>query len=242
MIEIIPAIDIIDGRCVRLTKGDYQTKKEYGDPVELAVELASTGIRRLHIVDLDGAKAGRVVNIDVLRRITELTKLQVDFGGGLRSDADMEQVFAAGAAMVTVGSVAVTDMGRYLTWLRRYGAERLMLGADVRDGQVSINGWSRESSLSLKEFLRGHISTGTRNVLCTDISRDGTMQGPATELYREIVKSFPECRLVASGGVRNMADVDALEKAGVPAVVVGKALYEGRITKEELRERCLRKG
>ncbi len=241
MIEVIPAIDIIDGKCVRLTRGDYGTKKEYGDPSRLARRFERQGFRRLHLVDLDGARLGRVINIDILWDIAAKTDLSIDFGGGVKTDRDIEKVFACGAMMATVGSVALTSPELYRRWLDRYGAERLILGADARDGMVSINGWQKDSAVPLNDFIREHIQAGTRNVLCTDISRDGTMQGPNTELYAQVVRDHPQCRLIASGGVRSVEDVDALERVGVPAVVIGKAFYEGTINPKELGERCLRR-
>lgn len=229
MIELIPAIDIIEGKCVRLTKGDYDTKKVYGNPLDMALQFEDMGLSRLHVVDLDGAKSKHVVNLSALRSITSRTSLCVDFGGGVKSDDDMEKAFEAGAAMVTVGSIAVTDPDRYLGWLGKYGAERLILGADVRQGKVSINGWKQDSDVMLHDFLARYIDAGTRNVLCTEISRDGTLQGPAINLYQDIIRRFPQCYLIASGGVGNNQDIEALEKAGIPAVVFGKAYYEGHI-------------
>lgn len=232
--ELIPAIDIIDGKCVRLTRGDYDTKKVYGDPLEMARQFERMGLKRLHLVDLDGAKSKHVVNLDVLRAITSHTHLIVDFGGGVKSDADLEQAFEAGAAMVTAGSIAVTDPERYLRWLGQYGADRLILGADVRNGRVSINGWKEDSDAELEDFLARYIEAGTKNVLCTEISRDGTLQGPAIELYQSIMRRFPSCHLIASGGVGSTADILALDHAGIPAVVFGKAFYEGHIELTEL--------
>lgn len=237
-IELIPAIDLIEGQCVRLTKGDYDTKKTYGDPVALAQEFEQLGFRRLHVVDLDGAKSKHVVNLPVLREITRKTRLTVDFGGGVKTDADLEQAFEAGAAMVTAGSIAVTEPERYLRWLEQYGAERLILGADVRNGRVSINGWQEDSTDELSDFLRRYMQAGTRNVLCTDISRDGMLQGPATDLYREVMQAHPTCHLIASGGVSSIRDILDLDAAGIPAVVFGKAIYEGRINLKELISLC----
>lgn len=234
MIELIPAIDIIEGKCVRLTKGDYDTKKVYGDPLEMAQQFEDMGMRRLHVVDLDGAKSKHVVNLDALRAITSQTGLIVDFGGGIKSDDDLERAFEAGASIVTVGSIAVTDSERYLRWLEKYGSERLILGADVRDGKVSINGWKEDSDVQLEDFLELYMKEGTKNVLCTEISRDGTLAGPALELYQSIMKRYPLCHLIASGGVGSTEDILALEQAGIPAVVFGKAYYEGRIDIKEL--------
>lgn len=239
--ELIPAIDIIEGKCVRLTRGDYDTRKEYGDPVALAQEFEQLGFRRLHVVDLDGARSRHVVNLETLRTICSATRLTVDFGGGVKTDEDVREVFDAGAAMVTVGSVAVTEPDTYLRWLRTYGAERLILGADVRNGMVSINGWKEDSAEALSDFLAKYLAAGTRNVLCTDISRDGMLQGPATQLYTSVMKAYPHCHLIASGGVSGIADIVELERAGVPAVVFGKAIYEGRINLKELTKRCLQR-
>lgn len=235
MIELIPAIDIIDGKCVRLTKGDYDTKKVYNeDPVSVAREFEAHGIKRLHVVDLDGARSKHIVNDAVLRQITSETNLVVDFGGGIKTDDDINRAFEAGAAMVTIGSIAVTDPERSLRWLERYGAERIVLGADVRGGKVSINGWKEDSSEELIPFLERYLSAGIKNVLCTEISKDGMLQGPAIDLYKQVMQAYPDCHLIASGGVSCMADIKALEEAGIPAVVFGKAIYEGRITMEEL--------
>lgn len=230
MIELIPAIDIIEGKCVRLTKGDYDTKKVYGDPVEMAVRFQQLGFSRLHVVDLDGAKSRHVVNIDALRDITSATDLTVDFGGGVKTDEDLEKAFAAGAGMVTAGSIAVTDPDKVLSWIGKFGAGRLILGADVRNGKISINGWKEDSQEDLIPFLKRYVDAGIRNVLCTEISKDGTLEGPAIELYREIMRHYPTLHLIASGGVGCDDDIRALDDAGIPAVVFGKAFYEGKIT------------
>ncbi len=230
MIELIPAIDIIDGKCVRLTKGDYNLKKVYNeDPVEQAKEFEAKGFKRLHIVDLDGAKSNHIVNIHILKAVTEATNLTIDFGGGIKSEVDIEKAFEAGAQMVTVGSIAVSKPELFLTWLNKYGADRIILGADVRNGKVSINGWKEDSSEDLLPFLKKYIDAGVRNVLCTEISKDGTLQGPAIELYKEIIQTYPNLHLIASGGVSSNTDIENLEREGIPAVVFGKAYYEGRI-------------
>ncbi len=235
MIRLIPAIDLINGRCVRLTKGDYATEKVYAeDPVTVAREMEALGFRRLHVVDLDGARSHHVVNIDVLRRITKETNLIVDFGGGVKTEEDLALVLDAGAHMVTLGSIAVTDPQRVLQWLLRFGADRLVLGADVRDGLISINGWKEESSMQLLPFLDGYLRKGFRHVLCTDIRCDGMLQGPSTPLYRQIMQAFPDCQLIASGGISCIDDIRQLSQAGIPAVVFGKAIYEGRIDLHEL--------
>jgi phosphoribosylformimino-5-aminoimidazole carboxamide ribotide isomerase len=234
MIELIPAIDIIEGQCVRLTKGDYDQKTVYGNPLEMAQEFERIGFRRLHMVDLDGAKSKHIVNDEVLNRITKATNLIVDFGGGIKTDEDIRKAFDNGASMVTVGSIAVTYPKLFLSWVEQYGAERLILGADVRNGKISINGWKEDSTEDLLPFLRRYIDAGVRNVLCTEISKDGTLQGPAIELYQRVMKEYPELHLIASGGVSSIEDINSLDAAGIPAVVFGKAIYEGRIDLQEL--------
>ena len=235
MIELIPAIDIIDGQCVRLTKGDYDQKTVYRDsPAEVAKEFEQKGFKRLHVVDLDGAKSKHIVNDEVLRRITTETYLTVDFGGGIKTDEDIEKAFSAGAAMVTVGSIAVTQPELFIGWLEKYGADRMILGADVRNGKISINGWKEDSAEDLLPFLRKYIDAGVKTVLCTEISKDGTLQGPAIELYKEVMAAYPTLHLIASGGVSSIDDIKALDRAGIPAVVFGKAIYEGKINLNEL--------
>ena len=233
--RLIPAIDIIGGQCVRLTKGDYDQKTVYSDsPAKVAQGFEQMGFKRLHVVDLDGAKSKHIVNSAVLSEITKTTNLIVDFGGGIKTDADIEAAFAAGASMVTVGSIAVSQPDLFLGWLEKYGAERLILGADVRQGMISINGWKEDSSEALLPFLRKYIDAGVRHVLCTEISKDGTLSGPAIDLYREVMQAYPDCQLIASGGVSSIEDIRALDAAGIPAVVFGKAIYEGRINLQEL--------
>lgn len=229
-IELIPAIDIINGQCVRLTKGDYNQKKVYNDnPVEVAKHFEELGFKRLHVVDLDGAKSKHIVNDGVLKEITKATNLVIDFGGGIKTKDDIEKAFEAGASMVTVGSVAVTNRQLFLDWIEIYGAERLILGADVRNGKISINGWKEDSSEELLPFLKHYVDKGVKNVLCTEISKDGTLQGPAIDLYKDIMKAYPDMHLIASGGVSSNDDITDLNKAGIPAVVFGKAFYEGKI-------------
>ncbi|MBR1504147.1 MAG: 1-(5-phosphoribosyl)-5-[Prevotella sp.] len=236
MIELIPAIDIINGQCVRLTKGDYDQKTVYRDsPAEVAREFEALGFKRLHVVDLDGAKSKQIVNDGVLKAITSETSLTVDFGGGIKTDEDIEKAFGAGAAMVTVGSIAVTNPDMLLGWIEKYGAERMILGADVRNGKISINGWKEDSTEALLPFLRKYIDAGVRNVLCTEISKDGTLSGPAIDLYKQVMDVYPQLHLIASGGVSSKEDIMALDAAGIPAVVFGKAIYEGRINLEELK-------
>ena len=235
MIELIPAIDIINGQCVRLTKGDYDQKTVYRDsPAEVAQEFESFGFKRLHVVDLDGAKSKHIVNTDVLRQIVLQTHLCVDFGGGIKTDDDIETAFANGAEMVTVGSIAVTNPDLFISWLQIYGADRLILGADVRNGKISINGWKEDSTEDLLPFLKKYIDAGVKNVLCTEISKDGTLQGPAIDLYKRVMQEYPDLYLIASGGVSSIDDIRALDAAGIPAVVFGKAIYEGKIDLHEL--------
>jgi len=235
MIELIPAIDIIGGQCVRLTKGDYDQKTVYRDsPAEVAKEFEQIGFKRLHVVDLDGAKSKHIVNSEVLRRVTTDTQLVVDFGGGIKTDEDIEKAFAARASMVTIGSIAVTDPDLFMGWLEKYGAEHIILGADVRHGKISINGWKEDSAEDLLPFLKKYVDAGVKNVLCTEISKDGTLTGPAIELYQSIMAAYPGLHLIASGGVSSIDDIKALEAAGIPAVVFGKAIYEGKINLNEL--------
>ena len=238
MIELIPAIDIIGGQCVRLTKGDYDQKTVYRDsPAEVAREFENIGFKRLHVVDLDGAKSKHIVNEQVLQTITAETHLTVDFGGGIKTDEDIEKAFTAGASIVTIGSIAVTNPDLFMGWLEKYGSDRIILGADVRHGKISINGWKEDSSEDLLPFLRKYVDAGVKNVLCTEISKDGTLAGPAIELYRQVMAAYPELHLIASGGVSSIEDIQALDTAGIPAVVFGKAIYEGRIDLNELREK-----
>lgn len=237
MIELIPAIDIIDGKCVRLTKGDYNNKKIYNEnPITIAQDFEKQGFRRLHIVDLDGAKSNHIVNVDVLRRITSETNLIVDFGGGIKTDNDIELAFENGASMVTIGSIAVTQPELFVSWIDKYGPERIILGADVRNGKISINGWKEDSTEELLPFLKYYIDKGINKVLCTDISKDGMLQGTAIELYKNVIKEYPSLQLIASGGVSCLSDIIELEKNGIPAVVFGKAIYEGKINLNELWE------
>lgn len=220
---------------MRLTKGDYDTQKVYNeDPVAVAREFEEYGFKRLHVVDLDGARSKHVVNHKVLERMAQATNLVIDFGGGIKTDEDIRIATESGAQMVTVGSVAVTQPDLFLGWLQQLGSERIILGADVKNGRISINGWKEDSSDELIPFLDKYIQRGVQKVLCTEISKDGTLQGPATALYREIMTQFPQCHLIASGGVSSMNDLQELNQAGIPAVVFGKAIYEGRIALKDL--------
>ena len=233
--EIIPAIDLIDGKCVRLTEGDYAQKKVYNeDPLEVAKEFEAHGIRRLHLVDLDGARAQHIVNHKVLERIATHTNLLIDFGGGLKSDEDVRIAFESGARQVTGGTVAVKNPELFLGWLERYGPERLILGADVKDGKVAVSGWQEQSELELFAFLEGYLQKGIRYSICTDISKDGRLEGSALELYKSLIARFPELKLIASGGVTTIDEVHALREAGCYGAIIGKAIYEGRIRLQEL--------
>lgn len=241
MIELIPAIDMIEGKCVRLSQGDYGTQKVYAeDPAEMARRLEDAGIRRLHVVDLDGAKAGHIVNYRTLERIATQTNLCIDFGGGLKSDEDLRIAFESGAKMVTGGSIAVREPERFLAWLKAYGSERIILGADAKERKIAVGGWEESTTLELIPFIQDYVQKGVRKVICTDISKDGMLQGPAVELYQEIQCKVPEVYLVASGGVSSIADIERLAEAGIPAVIFGKALYEGRISFQELERFIMR--
>lgn len=236
MIELIPAIDIIDGRCVRLTKGDYAQKTVYNlSPADAARQFEAAGFKRLHLVDLDGARSQHVVNDRALKDITAATSLKIDFGGGVKSDEDIQKVLDAGAEMVTVGSVAVSNPTLFRSWLQRYGAARIILGADVNQGKIVINGWKEASSEDLLPFLKRYIDEGVKKVLCTEISKDGTLAGPATSLYQQVMDAYPQLHLIASGGISSNEDIECLERAGIPAVVFGKAFYEGRIDIDKLK-------
>ncbi|SKC24092.1 1-(5-phosphoribosyl)-5-[(5-phosphoribosylamino)methylideneamino]imidazole-4-carboxamide isomerase [Alkalitalea saponilacus] len=236
-IELIPAIDIIDGKCVRLSKGDYDTKKVYNDhPLEVAKEFEAHGISRLHLVDLDGAKAGRIINYKVLETIASKTNLEIDFGGGLKSNADLKIAFESGAQMVTGGSIAVKNPQEFESWISVYGAEKIILGSDVKERKIAVSGWLETSELELMDFLRDYTSKGITKTICTDISKDGMLQGSAIGLYREVLNQLPDLYLIASGGVSCMKDIEDLQEAGLPAVIFGKAIYEGKISLKELEQ------
>ena len=236
MIELIPAIDVIDGKCVRLSQGDYQSKKVYNEnPVEVAKMFEAHGIHRLHVVDLDGAASKHVVNYKILETLAGQTSLVIDFGGGIKSDEDLHIAFESGAQMVTLGSIAVKEPDTFNRWMKVYGSERIILGADAKDGKIAVNGWLECSRLELMPFLDDYIKKGVAKVLCTDISRDGMLNGPSLELYKQIMEAHPDLHLIASGGISGMKDIEALNEAGIPAVVFGKAFYEGRITLQDLK-------
>ena len=235
MIEIIPAIDIIEGKCVRLSQGDYAQKKVYNEnPLEVAKEFESAGIRRLHLVDLDGAKAKHIVNYKVLESIATHTDLIIDFGGGLKSDEDLRIAFESGAKMVTGGSIAVKEPDTFLSWLDKFGAERIILGADVKEEKIAVGGWIESTTLDLLPFVKGFVERGIDKVICTDISKDGMLKGPSIDLYKRMLAEIPSLYLIASGGVSSMKDIEELNEANVPAVITGKAIYEGRIKMEEI--------
>jgi phosphoribosylformimino-5-aminoimidazole carboxamide ribotide isomerase len=235
MITIIPAIDIINGKCVRLTRGDFQSKKIYdADPLRVAKSYEDAGIQRLHLVDLDGARQKRIVNWRVLETIANQTGLQIDFGGGIQLEADLQLAFNSGAAQVTAGSIAAKEPETVRSWLKKYGSEKIILGADVKAGKIAINAWQEETDRDLLAFLDEYFQAGIRYTICTDISRDGLLQGPAFELYSSIKQRFPQLYLIASGGVSNINDVKKLAALNINGVIIGKALYEGNIQLKEL--------
>jgi phosphoribosylformimino-5-aminoimidazole carboxamide ribotide isomerase len=234
--KIIPAIDIIDGKCVRLTQGDYTQKIIYNDnPLEVALQFEGIGIERLHLVDLDGAKKGEVVNYNVLEKIASKTKLVIDFGGGIKSNETIKNVFDSGAFIATVGSIAVKNKDLFFSWIEKYGADKILLGADVKDEKIAIAGWLEKTDILILDFIAENMKGGIKTIFCTDISKDGLLQGASTELYRKIIESFPNLNLIASGGVSCIKDLDVLKEIGCSGAIVGKAIYEGRITMEELK-------
>lgn len=237
MIEIIPAIDIIDGKCVRLSQGDYSTKTIYNEnPLEVAKQFEDAGIHRVHLVDLDGAKAKHVINHKVLEDIATHTSLVIDFGGGIQSDKDIDIAFEAGAAMVTGGSVAAKNRKLFVSWVEKYGGDRIILGADSRNHQIAVSGWQEATSLAVVPYIANYIQYGVKKVVCTDISKDGMLAGPAVDLYKQILNQIPEVYLIASGGVSCKEDILHLEAAGVPAIIMGKAIYENKISLKDLVE------
>ena len=233
--EIIPAIDIIDGKCVRLTQGDYSQKKIYNEhPLEVAMAFEDAGLRRLHLVDLDGAKAGAVKNWKVLETLAGKTGMVIDFGGGIKTAADVDIVFNSGAALATVGSIAVKNGPLFVSWLEAYGSERFLLGADVKNEKIAVGGWLETTDRWVYDFIREYMEKGVQQLFCTDVSKDGLLQGSAIDLYKNIVDKFPRLHFIASGGVSGMEDVRQLEEAGCKCVIIGKAIYEGRIKLSEL--------
>jgi phosphoribosylformimino-5-aminoimidazole carboxamide ribotide isomerase len=238
--EIIPAIDLIEGKCVRLTQGDYSQKKIYNEnPLEVAKSFEDIGIQRLHLVDLDGAKKGEVVNLKVLESIASKTSLIIDFGGGIKKDSDINSVFDAGAALATIGSVAVKNKDLFFNWIAKYGTARILLGADVKEEKIAIGGWLETTDISVFDFIAENLEQGIHTVFCTDISKDGLLQGPSIELYKKIKLKFPGLNLIASGGVAGMEDLEALAAADCSGAIVGKAIYEGRISMNQLKQYVL---
>ena len=232
---IIPAIDIINGKCVRLTKGDYAQQKIYNDnPVEVAKQFEAAGITRLHIVDLDGAKAGAITNLKVLEAVAANTKLIIDFGGGIKKINDIESVFNAGASIATIGSLAVKHPELLEEWLMEFGADKFLIGADVLEEKIKISGWLEDGGINIFDFIGKMIGLGVTNIFCTDISKDGMMKGPSIDLYKKIMEEFPSINLIASGGVSTIEDVIKLNEIGCYGVIIGKALYEGKITPAQL--------
>lgn len=237
MIEIIPAIDIINGKCVRLSQGDFQTQKIYSEsPVDIAKEFEEAGIKRLHIVDLDGAKKGTIVNIEVLENIASQTKLKIDFGGGIKTTEDAEKVFNAGASIINIGSIAIKQPEVVVEWIEKFGAEKILLGADVKNEKIVINGWQQSTEINIIDYLKDWSSKKMNNIFCTDVSKDGLLQGTSIDLYRKIIQSIPGIHLTASGGVSSIEDIEELEAIGCSGVIIGKALYEGKIKLNELKK------
>jgi phosphoribosylformimino-5-aminoimidazole carboxamide ribotide isomerase len=235
--EIIPAIDIIDGKCVRLTQGDYSQKKIYNEkPLEVAREFEDAGLKRLHLVDLDGAKAGAVKNWKVLETIAGKTSLVIDFGGGIKTEKDVQIVLGSGASFATVGSIAVKDEKEFSRWLQLMGPGKFLLGADVKEEKIAVAGWLETTDIWIYDFIGKYIEKGIEQLFCTDVSKDGKLEGPAVDLYKNITGKFPSLHFIASGGVSGIEDLDALEEAGCKGVIIGKAIYEGRISLAELRK------
>lgn len=237
MIQIIPAIDLIDGKCVRLTQGDYSRKKEYNsNPLEVARSFEEAGLTRLHLVDLDGAKQKRIVNLRVLEQIAAHTQLHIDFGGGVQSDVDIEAAFNAGARQVTGGSIAIRNRPLFESWIERFGAEKIILGADAKSDKIAVGGWQEATEVSVYDFVEDFAQRGIRYVISTDVAKDGLLQGPSFELYAQMQSRCPEVQIIASGGVSSVEDIARLNETGIFGVIVGKAIYEGRISLKELKE------
>ena len=235
--EIIPAIDIIEGKCVRLTQGDYNQKKIYNEnPLEVAKEFEDAGLTRLHLVDLDGAKEGKVRNWKVLELLAGKTSMVIDFGGGVKTEKDLQIIFECGAALATIGSMAVKDENTFIEWLKKYGADKFLLGADVKDEKIAVHGWQETTEIWIYDFIQKYLEQNVRQVFCTDVAKDGALEGPSTELYKNIIQKFPELHFIASGGVSNINDVYKLEEINCKWVIIGKAIYEGRIKLSELKK------
>ncbi|KPK84123.1 MAG: 1-(5-phosphoribosyl)-5-[(5-phosphoribosylamino)methylideneamino] imidazole-4-carboxamide isomerase [Bacteroides sp. SM23_62_1] len=237
MIEIIPSIDILDGRCVRLERGDFRRQTIfYDDPLEMALFIHDHGLKRLHLVDLDGAKKGKIVNHSILEKISGKTGLIIDFGGGIKQDSDVEIAFRSGATMITVGTVAARDPARVVRWLQLYGPEKIILGADVRNGKITVNAWRDLTVYDIFDFINQYKMAGIHHVMCTDINRDGMMQGPSINLYRQLRSRFNDIRLIASGGIAVLSDIENLDKIGMDGAIIGRALYEQTITFDDLKK------
>lgn len=235
--EIIPAIDIIEGKCVRLTHGDYSQKKVYNEnPLEVAKQFEDAGLKRLHLVDLDGAREGKVRAWKVLESIAGKTAMAIDFGGGIKAEKDLQIVFDSGAALATIGSMAVKEKETFAQWLQKFGAEKFFLGADVKAEKITVSGWTEQTDIWIYDFMEEYIRKGVKQIFCTDVSKDGALQGPATELYKNILEKFPELHFVASGGVSSVDDVYRLQDAGCKGVIIGKAIYEGLISLGDLKK------
>jgi len=233
--QVIPAIDIIDGKCVRLTEGDYSQKKIYNEhPLEVAKEFEDAGLIRLHLVDLDGAKAGSVKNWKVLETIAGKTSLVIDFGGGIKTAKDVQIVFESGAAFATVGSIAVKNEEEFVNWLLQFGAEKFLLGADVKEEKIAVSGWLEKTDIWVYDFIEKYIQHGVQQIFCTDVSKDGKLEGPSVDLYKNIIQKFPNLHFIASGGVSEIKDVETLHEIGCRGVIIGKAIYENRITLHDL--------
>jgi phosphoribosylformimino-5-aminoimidazole carboxamide ribotide isomerase len=237
MIEIIPAIDIIDGKCVRLSQGDYQTKKIYNElPVDVAKEFEDAGIKRLHMVDLDGAKQGKIINLKTLESVASSTKLHIDFGGGIKTTEDVQSVFNAGASFINIGSVAVKQPELVEDWIIQFDASKILLGADVKDENIMIHGWQQSANINIINYISAYIKRGINQIFCTDISKDGLLQGTSIDLYKKILSAFPQLHLIASGGVTSIDDIEELNAIGCAGAIIGKALYEGRIQLHQLKK------
>ena len=235
--EIIPAIDIIEGKCVRLTQGDFSNMKIYNeDPLEVALQFQEAGIKRLHLVDLDGARKGFLVNLKVLEKIALKTGLIIDYGGGIKTDEDIKTIFDAGARYAAIGSIAVKNQSLFFSWIQKYGSEKFLLGADVKEEKIQVNGWQESTSIAVFDFIEVNRRAGVQNIFCTDISKDGLLQGPSLKLYEKIILKFPGINLIASGGVSDLKDLDALKRAKCSGAIVGKAIYEGRIKLKALEK------
>ena len=237
MITVIPAIDILEGKCVRLEQGDYRIKKVYdADPLDVAMTFQDNGFTRLHMVDLDGARSSHVVNWSVLERLAARTLLNIDFGGGIKTDDDLRIVFGSGASMATIGSIAIRDKALFLSWITAYGPDKIILGADVKDQHIAISGWQEVTNIGIMPFLTEYTENGVKEVLCTDVSKDGMLKGASFDLYQMILEKFPAIRLLASGGITSVDDLEKLDRLGVSGAIIGKAYYEGRLSLKDLKK------